>query len=89
MLTITLPDELQMAISQRAFQEGLTTESLTLKKLNELFLSSPVSDDRRDEALRVIASGKYAARAEDGGYLSDRFAAQKVKEKRLDDRSRV
>ena len=94
-MILPLSSDLEQAISDQSRRLGTTPENIVLNILRRQLMpetphsSVSLQQERRMSALAKIRSGKYARReAPDTPLPSERFAARKEEEKKLEERHR-
>ena len=93
MLTVTLPQELERPISEKALLCGLSPETLTLQMLSQSLIELLRFEDasgatsERQTVLNSIVNGKYAkSQSPDGMLASDKFALEKLESQAQEER---
>jgi hypothetical protein len=92
-MTITIPQELEHPLNQRAQQQGTTPANAAVELLRQSLQGSAVSDQAeatlstQQQALAAIVGGKYARLQTAAEPLaSDCFAAEKQEERAREER---
>jgi hypothetical protein len=93
MVTITIPQELERPLNERAQERGLTPVDAAVELLRQglqppsLSFGIATNRDARQDALKAIRDGKYVrSQSPDEPLASDRFANDKAEERAREER---
>ena len=93
MVTITIPQDLDRPLNERAQERGLTPVDAAVELLRQGLQSPSLpfgiapNRDARQDALKAIRDGKYArSQPPDEPLASDRFADDKAEERAREER---